>query len=71
VVMEHAFRGVQHVLFRDAKSFQLGEHIVEVTIRRLVETDILSRINRVEFETQLLIGGSEISLSTLDRMMSL
>ena len=59
MVVEQAFGGMKNFRLGDAKAFELGNHVVEISVARLVGANILCGIDRIERNLQAPVAGSE------------
>ena len=71
VVVEQALRDMQDIGAIEALLLQPRQHVSKVARIRLIGTDILRRVDGVEFDTKPLVAGREALRSTLERMTSL
>ena len=71
VVMEEALRGMKDLTLLDPQRLELGEHVLEISGRRLVGAAILRGVDRVEIDPSFSLLPEKLSLSTFDRMASL
>ena len=59
MVVKQALGGVQDVLFLQPEvSLQVSQQVFEVGVVRFIGADVLRRVDRVEFNTQLAIRGA-------------
>src|SRR6266576_5991131 len=59
VVVEHALRRMQDLLFLHTDPFQLLDHVIEIAGRRLVRPDVFRGVDRIELHLQLPIACLE------------
>src|SRR5581483_6554292 len=62
VVVKEALRRVQDVRFGDAALFELGQHVGEIPLGRLVRADVLGGVDRVELDLQAPVAVRETQI---------
>ena len=62
MVMKHALGSMQDIALFNTDRFQFFQHVVEVSVGRLVGPHILGRVNSIELNRQTLFAAFETGI---------